>query len=137
MVHRADPDIDTLPFATEGDLARQQRVACLTVLAHPQREMIGARAFLHPLERGQTIELSRLSPEFSLPNGLLKQPLGDPYASRQPTVLSCRDGVLLTPPIGESRVLVGGQPLSLPKRLEWNALERGVVLVPMTGEATG
>ncbi len=128
MSHRPHHDVDTLPLTTTGEHGPPRRLVCLTVLAHPQPEMIGARTFLGQLELGRVIALSRLSPEFTTPDGQLKQTLNDPYASRQPTLLAWRDGVVLTPPAGESRVLLAGQPFTLPQRVETNALEHGVVL---------
>ncbi len=128
MSHGSHHDIDTLRFQPDDDSTPLRRVVCLTVLSHPQPEMVGARAFLHQLEVGRVVALSRLSPEFTAADGTWKQPLGDPYASRQPTLLAWRDGVVLTPPIGESRVLVAGQPMAMPRRVETNALETGVVL---------
>ncbi len=128
MRHRPNPDIDTQPFPADRADDTTQRMPCLTILAHPEPAMVGARAFLGQLQQGGIAGLSRLSPEFTTADGQHTQPIGDPYASRQPTMLTWRDGVVLTPCVGESRVVVAGQPLTLPRHVERNALERGVVL---------
>ncbi len=128
MRHRPNPDIDTQPFPPDGGDDATQRGPCLTILAHPEREMVGARAFVGQLQQGRIAELSRLVPEFTTADGQLTQPIGDPYASRQPTLLTWRDGLVLTPCVGGSRVVVAGQPLTLPRHIDLSALERGVVL---------
>ncbi len=128
MTPHTNRDIDTLPFPQASDPLREQGPSvCLTILAHPQPTMIGARAFVPQLLEGHSVSLSRLSPDFTTPDYLVTQPISDPYASRQPTQLAWRDGVLLTPP-PDCRWVVGGQPLTTPRRVDAAQLDRGVVL---------
>ena len=128
MIFRPHHEIDTLPFGADGNTPVPLRPVCLTVLSHPQPEMIGARAFLTTLEQDRVSAFSRLTPDFTSLDGRLVQPLAEPYVSRKPTLVSWRDGLVLTPPEGESRVVVADQPLTLPRRIEWDALEYGVVV---------
>jgi two-component system nitrogen regulation response regulator GlnG len=128
MSRTSNHEIDTLPFDTGRGEAKERRSVCLTVLAHPQAEMIGARAFLTQLDDDHVCAFSRLTPEFTSLDGLVVQPLGDPYASRKPTLASWRDGVVLSPAAGESRVIVGDELLTMPRRIELDALDRGVVV---------
>ena len=125
-------DIDTLPFLAETDAGESVQTVCLTVLAHPEANMVGARAFLADYRGGWSLPLSRLAPDFEQLDGK-RQPLADTYVSRQPTTLAWRpDGqqggaVLLTPP-PESKVLVAGEPLLAPRLLPEALLHSGVAI---------
>lgn len=75
----------------EGDEGRRRRVLALTVLSHPLPARIGQRAFLKPLKKGGAVELGRRAPEFTSPDSPWdREPLEDPFISRQPWCLEPR-----------------------------------------------
>jgi two-component system nitrogen regulation response regulator GlnG len=104
------------------------RVPGLTVLWHPDPERIGERSVLPELEDdGGMVELSRLSPLFSPPDGERRRPLEDSHLSRRPILLRRRGGVIEIDPAGSPMAAeLEGEPLTAPRRLPPG--EPGVVL---------
>lgn len=121
-------NVDTLTSMVEPEGSPSSDRVCLTVLTHPEPELIGARAFLPEIQVGRVASLSRLTPEFTAPVSGVVRPLADLYASRQPTLLSWRDGVVLTPQVSGSRVVVAGHALTESRRIPTAELRPGVVI---------
>jgi len=99
-------------------------VPCLTVLYHPDIARIGERAPLIPLSDGESVDLSRVGPDFSSGD-----PLADPRLSRSPVQIAPRGdgGVRLIPPDGKP-VNVDGRDITAAIELDPAALASGAVI---------
>ena len=97
----------------------------LTVLAHPLPEMVSSRSVVSP-----RLELSRNEPKFEPPGGGRLRALRDPCLSRAPILLheDDRGGVLIDASNGPNELEVDGEPLEKTRRVDPDALVRGVVL---------
>jgi len=106
-------------------------VPCLTVLAHPDPEWVGARAVLRELAAGRAARLSRLEPPFLVPGAGEARPLADPFVSRQPWRLEPRGerGLRLERGDSKTALAVAGEPVAARHDLERGDLERGTVLL--------
>lgn len=114
----------TVPTTGRGPPSR----LALTVLWHPDAEMIGRRAELAPeLDR---LELSRLSPIFAADDGGPGRALGDVHLSRSPAWLtrSQGTGVVLSPAGGRVSLCADGRPLAGPQAFNAHELRHGVVV---------
>src|SRR5256885_13999222 len=76
----------TGPSRTPG--ASAPRVPGLTLAAHPDVRRVGERVALPEIPSGRSVELSRLAPLFSPPDGGSPEPLADPHLSRSPLLLA-------------------------------------------------
>ena len=112
------------------DVLRILDVHVLTVLAHPDLQRVGERAFLTELAT-RALELSRLEPEFARPDGGPAQPLGCGYLSRTPIQLTIKsDGSLLVNPTAtKTELVIGGSPVTSVHTVTPQELDRGVVLL--------
>jgi two-component system nitrogen regulation response regulator GlnG len=81
-------------------------VTALTIISHPVTHRAGERCLLERLTTGGEVSLSRNAPDFSRPDRVLGQPLGDPFVSRKPIRFAPGSG-------GGIRVIVdaGGTPV--------------------------
>src|SRR5262245_21761689 len=82
------------------------RVPALTIVSHPVTHRAGECCVLERLITGGEVSLSRNAPDFSRPDRVLGQALGDPFVSRKP--------IRFAPgPDGGVRVIVdaGGTPV--------------------------
>ena len=59
-------------------------VPALTIVSHPVTHRAGERCLLERLTTGGEVSLSRNAPDFSRPDRVLGQALGDPFVSRKP-----------------------------------------------------
>ena len=121
-------DLDTLNSVLDPDLPPAQESVYLTVLTHPDPQMIGARVALPDVMAGRVASVSRLTPDFRALTPGRVEPLADPYISRQPILLSWRDGVVVTPSVADGRVIVAGEPLVAPRHVPAETLRPGVVI---------
>src|SRR5262245_8083596 len=122
-------DPQTLELPREGGSAPPPRIACLTVISHPDATRVGERAFL---ERGTPTPLSRTSPKFAQPGrgGPDERTLADPFLSRSPAHLSpiAGGGVRLAASEGSIEILIDGERVDGEMTFDAEALTRGVVL---------
>jgi two-component system, NtrC family, nitrogen regulation response regulator GlnG len=104
-------DTTTFSTASVSDAACQPEASpALTILWHPDASRVGAMCSLADLKQGQSIDLSRLSPEFDCYTDA-PQPLADPFLSRQPCLSFVRtqSGIRLVPLIPDSNVALDGK----------------------------
>jgi DNA-binding NtrC family response regulator len=124
LVDTVEPSA-TLPPVEPGPLAT------LTILLHPDTSRVGERARLYRLGAGGVLGISRLEPEFLAPGDMAPKgaPLADPAVSRRPLWLQPEGGgVVVDPRDAGSRVVVAGDELTAPRRLDARTLDRGVVI---------
>ena len=93
----------------------------LTIACHPDLSRIGEQARFVSLGAGSEAAISRLEPDFVAPGDGAGRPLADPY------VPLSGGGVRLIPPSGGPPIL-DGAPLSGPRDISRDELERGLVL---------
>jgi len=109
---------------------RPDDVVTLTIAYHPDIERIGERARFE----GNTLELSRLSPDFTVPGADRSRPLEDRYLSRSPVLRLARSGDTIhveapssTPVELDGRPLAGGAARAW-QVLGTDELQRGAIL---------
>jgi two-component system, NtrC family, nitrogen regulation response regulator GlnG len=87
-------------------------VPALTIIWHADVSRVGAMHSLGDLGQGESISLSRRSPEFQAFTGDVL-PLDDPYLSRQPclSLVRTKNGVRLVPVGTETSIFLDGKPL--------------------------
>ncbi len=68
-----------------------QHLLTLTIISHPNLTRIGEICYLH----GTEVQISRIKPDFTSPDGLHGQPLADPYISRDPLVITRGKGCVV------------------------------------------
>jgi two-component system nitrogen regulation response regulator GlnG len=98
-------DVTTAVGSGRGSEPRDL-VPALTIVSHPVTHRAGERCLLERLTTGGEVSLSRNAPDFTRPDRVLGQPLGDPFVSRKP--------IRFAPgPDGGVRVIVdaGGTPV--------------------------
>jgi two-component system nitrogen regulation response regulator GlnG len=88
-------------------------VPALTLISHPQFHRAGERHLLLGLLAGREVALSRNAPDFTRPGSALGVPLGNPFVSRKPLLLSSagEGQVRLRIEEGSTRVVLAGEPL--------------------------
>lgn len=120
-------DVDTLDFKPTTGLRASEAMACLTVLTHPELEMIGAQALLGG---GREVSyLSRLEPLFTVPPGGEHVPLSDPHLSRRPiSIERVGDQLEFRAPDGGVACHIGGAPLGQSAQVPVSHLQRGVTI---------
>ena len=113
----------------EGDLAFAPTPA-LTILFHPRALRVGDRVFLGQIVRGQEALLGRLEPDFESPGSRAREPLNDPYLSRQPIRFRpARDGgIELRLDDSRKAVLAAGEPVAGSRLFSASEIQQGVVL---------
>lgn len=104
----------------------------LTLLAHPDPRLVGARVALVELVSGREVAISRNTPELCQVGGGRRSPLADSHVSRTPVHL--RPGrepetLRLVRGGAPTEVLVDGSPLGRERELTRAELDRGVVLL--------
>ena len=111
------------PVRNLPTVVRPTRVA-VTIAFHPQLRRIGERVILG----SEALELSRLRPSFRTAEERAVGPLGDPYLSRTPMLLTPDgDGLVITA-LRRHTVLLGDHPLIGSARVDGEALRRGALL---------
>ncbi|MEM7357009.1 MAG: sigma 54-interacting transcriptional regulator, partial [Acidobacteriota bacterium] len=103
----------------------------LTLLFHPDATRTGERITLPDLTSRGTVELSRLTPEFSAPGKTRKRPLADRRLSRRPLRLQpgrATGAVLLDPGSTPTSVYLGEELLRDAIELTHDEIEHGVIL---------
>jgi len=125
----------TLTTSAETFVERRQRgrteAPALTILHHPDSRRVGERVVLSDLLQGREVQLSRLQPHFSQPDGRDFRSLDDPYVSRTPVVLRPAErsgGVSISAAPGRPQLKVDGKLLQEERELSPRRLRRGVVL---------
>jgi two-component system nitrogen regulation response regulator GlnG len=87
-------------------------VPALTVLSHPLAHRVGERLLLDGLASGESVRLTRNSPDFTRPGSPLGLPLADPFVSRKPLVFSSGpEGRLRLLVEEEGTRVVAGEPI--------------------------
>ncbi|HSS51015.1 MAG TPA: sigma 54-interacting transcriptional regulator [Thermoanaerobaculia bacterium] len=108
------------------------RVPGLTVVAHPDIRRVGERVALPEISSGRAVELSRLVPLFSPPDGGSPEPLADPHLSRKALLLApgpVPGSVLLRRGDSAMAVEVDGRAVQAEHLCSAADLERGAVLL--------
>ncbi|MBI4508258.1 MAG: sigma-54-dependent Fis family transcriptional regulator [Deltaproteobacteria bacterium] len=102
----------------------------LTILYHSSLVRVGDRARLPGILAGETIQLSRLEPQFVKHGEERGAPLLDPFVSRRPILLSAAGnvGIRLAASGGGMDVLVDGAHLEGETIIPWTRVGHGVVL---------
>lgn len=129
MAH--DPlEMLTLDVGLSMTDAPPETVPLLTILGHPDSRRVGDIAWLPALSRpSQHVEVSRVAPLFSPPNGGDNSPLSCPFVSRKALRLSrVGDRLNLDPGQLAGRVRVDGQSLDAAASVSIDALDDGVVV---------
>ncbi len=104
-------------------------VLALTVLAHPDAALVGARALLPSLSEGGAVNVSRLEPTFFDKDNRDAKLLADPSVSRKPATLVGRsDGVALEVGGTSTQVAVDGSTLKSEILISPAELEQGTVI---------
>ncbi len=103
----------------------------LTILWHSDSRRVGERVALSGLLSARIEPLSRLEPRFAPPHGGGPRPLADSHLSRRAVEFSRDpgDGLVLDGRLTRTSVTVDGMPLSGTRRLTWDEVERGVILL--------
>lgn len=129
------PTEDTLKPMIRGRAVESRQVLCLTVLWHRDVSRVGERVWLHDLSVGGSVEVSRLTPDFSAPHAGRAEPLACRCLSRKPVWLEGlgEDLVEIVIEEGVHDVVVDGERVVEARALRKRELERGVV-IEMSGE---
>ncbi len=116
-----DPDDVTMTMGDPSTAAESGDGTApgLTILWHPDTSRVGERATL-----GRQTPVSRLTPRFAQDPWANGRPLGDPYVSREPVVISLGQGSVRI----EGSAVVDGRPLDGAATIDEAAFERGVVI---------
>jgi two-component system nitrogen regulation response regulator GlnG len=124
-------DISTALTPTRSKAEAPRPVPALTVLSHPMPQRAGEQLLLPELTRGESVGVSRISPDFVRPGQSQGMPLADLFLSRKPLVLqpAPRGGVRLRLEEGGMRVQVGEEPLTGIREFGPEELARGIPLV--------
>ena len=112
------------------------RIPTLTLIAHPDRRRVGARALLSSLVAGREARLGRSEPGFAQPAERLERPLESSRVSRSPIRMTARGGqgdastlaIELDGRNTATLLEVDGQLMNDRTVLNWQQLERGIVL---------
>lgn len=111
---------------------REVRVPALTILAHPDPRRVGERVLLPALASGGEVELSRLEPQFTAPEGGAARPLADKHLSRQASHLEpdgASGGIVLRRGAARTAIELDGFAMGEEQRLSKQALQVGVTIV--------
>ncbi len=121
------PELPARPAAPPD----RARAPCLSVLAHPDPEWVGARAVLRALSAGREVLLSRLEPDFLVAGDGPPRPLADPFVSRQPLRLEPlgKGGIRLVRGSSKTSLIVDGEGVGRQRDLDPTTIERGAVLL--------
>ena len=128
-LHLAPPseDVDTLDFKPTTGVRPMIVAPTLTILSHPDAELVGAQAVLTFQRSCATV--CRLEPQFSLAGRIDREPLGDPHVSRRAiSLVRFGDALEIRPPEGGLSCHVDGELLIAPLSIKFDALQRGVVV---------
>ncbi|MBT8493995.1 MAG: sigma-54 dependent transcriptional regulator [Deltaproteobacteria bacterium] len=107
----------------------QAPVLAITLLAHPDPIVVGARALLPELGSGKEVQLSRLAPTLVVPGHSSTVLIGDPNVSRKPVVLRARDdGIEIDASGTSTEVQVNGRAVKGSAWLPGRTVEAGLVL---------
>src|SRR4051794_28052904 len=108
------------------------RVPGLTLVTHPDVRRVGERVALPEIPSGRAVELSRLLPLFSPPDGGSPEPLADPHLSRKPFLLApgpVPGSILLRRGDSSMAVEVDGRAVQAEHLCSAPEIERGAVLL--------
>ena len=121
-----DETMDALGESAEGAAVK---VPCLTVLLHPRLKRVGDVAYLDALAYGDTIDITRLAPDFTPVGGGRSRPLDDPFVSRKPVHIAAHDDhLVIVASHTRTRVVVDGEPVAGEKRIDLAQLTPGVII---------
>jgi two-component system nitrogen regulation response regulator GlnG len=105
---------------------KPRRCVGLTIAHHSDLSRIGERVLV---DVGESVELSRLEPLFSVPHGEEALPLEDPHVSRKPLVIhTSATGVRIERGTHSGNVSVDGNPFGETASFGLDALKHGVTL---------
>lgn len=128
MAIRAVSDLDnTLTTARLTDAYAEQPILGLTIMWHPERELIGEQS----MGSGDAIAISRFAPMFSRPgHGGAGMPIGHRAISREPLSIrvDAAGAVEIAYAGGKMALEVNGQPSYGPVSLDAGQLANGIVL---------
>ncbi|HYG63284.1 MAG TPA: sigma 54-interacting transcriptional regulator [Thermoanaerobaculia bacterium] len=122
----------TLSGPSRAPGAGAARVPGLTLVAHPDVRRVGERVALPEISSGRAVELSRLVPLFSPPDGGAPEPLADLHLSRNPLLLGPGTepgSVLLRRGGAPTSLEVDGRPVGSEHLCSAADVERGAVLL--------
>jgi two-component system nitrogen regulation response regulator GlnG len=131
MQDRKFTDISTAITPARSNEETPRPVPALTLISHPMPQRAGEQLLLAELARGESVAVSRISPDFVRPGGSQGMPLADLFLSRKPLVFqpAPHGGVRLRLEEGGMRVLVGEEPLTGIREFGAGELARGIPLV--------
>ncbi|CAM2068444.1 Sigma-54-dependent Fis family transcriptional regulator [Sulfidibacter corallicola] len=106
----------------------QRPIPALTLIAHPNLQRIGDRAFLIEAGDNGEEELSRVAPDFFPPGGALGHSLHDPYLSRTPLSVQgdSKGNLWIRRGRNKTEVIIGTEPLEAERLVSRASLENGV-----------
>jgi len=101
----------------------------LTILWHPDPSRVGAMFWFGDLAPGRSLQISRISPEFSCFTDLAR-PLSDSFLSRQPflEIAPVARSLKVTPLPGQLPIALDGEPLRGPVSLSLTDLAGGPIV---------
>ena len=124
-----DPTFSTA--TTEGDERERELtrpvVLVLTVLYHPEADRIGERLVV-PWQADTIVELCRMRPEFTRPDGAIGGPLGDRGISRRRLTLRVTAAGMRFEPEGSLPYTIGDRALDRDVLMSAETLAGGVML---------
>ena len=130
----SDPWLDHLQSETRsGSRSRIDpgllSVPTLTLVWHPSVDRIGEQILLPELDRGLSVDISRLRPLWEPVGGGEARPLGDPRISRRPISIIPRDqGYVLDATAMRTMLRVEGEPVVSSVQIQADRLVDGVLL---------
>jgi two-component system nitrogen regulation response regulator GlnG len=112
-----------------GHSPKSDGVPALSILWHPDTSRIGAMFSFADVVEGQSVLVSRNSPDFGLP-AQKPDSLSDPYVSRNPClqIIRTADGLDLVPDESQGKVQLDGKPLDARVAISFADLSRSPVL---------
>jgi two-component system, NtrC family, nitrogen regulation response regulator GlnG len=125
-------DLSTTALPAPGRTERAPRaVPALTLVSHPSPQRMGERLLLDAVAEGGSVALSRGTPDFRRPGGVLALPLADPFLSRKPLSLEPgpEGGVRVRVDPEGTEVRCAGERLLGVREFGLQALREGVPLV--------
>jgi two-component system nitrogen regulation response regulator GlnG len=131
MQDRKFTDISTAITPARPTEETRRPVPALTLISHPTPQRAGEQLLLAELARGESVAVSRISPDFVRPGSSQGMPLADLFLSRKPLVFqpAPHGGVRLRQEEGGMQVQVGEEPLTGIREFGPGELARGIPLV--------
>src|SRR5687768_4796158 len=131
MQDRKFTDISTALTPARPKEETPRPVPALTLISHPTPQRAGEQLLLAELARGESVAVSRVSPDFVRPGGSQGMPLADLFLSRKPLVFqpAPHGGVRLRLEEGGMRVHVGEELLTGSREFSPEEVARGIPLV--------